>query len=472
VTSPSDAPPPSGPGATEPGPLPLPLELPGERRPVAPTRDDEPPRGALSFDRKRVVRWVVRGVVALVLLAASAGVVVFWVLPWYVRREVIAEAAAHGIVLEVDDAAIGTGGFRLLGVHASSAAVPNASATAPEIDVETSGLHPDKMTVRRAELTVQGRFDAVDAELAKWRSSPSGGQGGTWMPSALVVDESRVVWQSPTGEGARLDAANVHFEVTWRAPAGSGATSDIHARSDKVTLAVPGGTLGPWRVDLDRTPGSSRVRVALDPAVPDTSTILVVGNDERTTSVDVVVPRSPPARLGVAPEMLGLHGSSLQVAVDAHYASQSPKRADLTSKGGLYSIEAGLPHPLDVTWEASATGDPGGGLDLKKSRLAAGPLVGSITGTLKTFDDGFRVDVAWKADAVPCAAFEAPAPAGGAEGLDIASQLRKLAEATGITKVKGDVSARGSLSFDSRDLSTAKAEFTPDVRCTISLFGN
>jgi hypothetical protein len=239
-----------------------------------------------------------------------------------------------------------------------------------------------------------------------------------------------------------------------------------------VTLVVPRGSLGPWRVDLDRTPGTSRVRVALDPAVPGSSTILVVGDDERTTSVDVVIPRSPPARLGIAPEMLGIHGSGVQVAVDAHYTARSPQHADMTSKGGVFAIEAGLPNPLDVTWDAAATGDPTAGLDLRKSRLAAGPLSGGVTGTLKTFDDGFRVDLAWKADPVPCTAFEASAPAGGAEGLDIGAQLRQLAEATGITRVKGDVSARGSLAFDSRDLALAKAEFAPDVRCTISLFGN
>jgi hypothetical protein len=475
VTTPSDAPPPSGPGDGEPKALPLQLELPQEKPQNIYAQAGEP-AGAERAGRKRAkartspLRWAVRVGIALAVLGGAAAVVVLWVLPWYVRRECIETAAEHGIALEVDGAAIDASGFRLIGVRATAADVPGARAEAPEVEVVTSGLHPDKMTVKRAQLALEGRLAAVDAALAKWRASPSGGQGGAWMPSTLVVDESRVVWQAPI-EGARLEAANVHFDVTWHpASSGTGTTSDVHARSDKVTLVVPGGTLGPWRVDVDRTPGTSRMRVALDPGVPDACTLLVVGNDERTTSVDVVVPRSPLARLGVPAEMLGLRGSALQVEANAHYVALGPQRADATGKGGLYGIDAGLPRPLDVAWEATATGDPRVGLDVKKARLAAGPLVGALTGMLKTFDDGFRLDLAWSADKVPCTAFEAPLAED--QPFDIAYQLRKLAEATGITKIKGDVSARGSLAFDTRDLSTAKAEFTPDVTCQVAMFAH
>lgn len=476
MTTPSDAPPPSGPGDEAPKALPLQLELPQEKPQNIYAEAEEPadakragaPKGG-EKTRTSPLRWAVRTGIALVVLGGAAAAVVFWVLPWYVRRQCIETAAAHGIALEVDDAVIDASGFRLLGVRATAADVPGARAEAPEVEVVTSGLHPDKMTVKRAQLALQGRVATVDAALAKWRASPAGGQGGAWMPSTLVVDESRVVWPSPIGDNARLEAANVHFDVTWK-PAANGTTSDVHARSDKVTLVVPGGTLGPWRVDLDRAPGTSRVRVALDPGVPDACTLLVVGNDERTTSVDVVIPRSPLARLGIPAEMLGLHGSGLQVEANAHFVALGPQRADANGKGGFYGIEAGLPRPLDVAWEATATGDPRVGLDVKKARLAAGPLVGTLTGMLKTFDDGFRVDLAWSAGPVPCTAFEAPLAEG--QPFDIAYQLRKLAEATGITKVKGDVSARGSLAFDTRDLSTSKVEFTPEVTCQVAMFSH
>lgn len=104
---------------------------------------------------------------------------------------------------------------------------------------------------------------------------------------------------------------------------------------------------------------------------------------------------------------------------------------------------------------------------MEKSRLAAGPLVGALAGTVKPFDDGFRVDLAWSAGPVPCAAFDAPL--GEGSPFDIAYQLRKLA--SNVAAVKGDVTARGSLAFDSRDLATTRVEFTPEAKCQVALFG-
>jgi hypothetical protein len=406
----------------------------------------------------------VRAGVALVVLAAAATAIVVWVLPWYVRRECIDEAAAHGITLTIDEVDLDGSGFHLIGVHATAAALPGATAQAPEVDVQTTGLHPDRMAVRRGELTLTGTWRTVDAAFAAWRASPQGGQGGAWAPTALVVDESRVVWQGPFAENARVEAANTHVDVTWGGP-----SATVHARSDNVVVAVPGGKVGPWRVDLDRAPGTSRLRLALDPGVPEACTVLIVGNDEGTTNVDVKIPRSPLARLGLPPELVGLHGKALQAEAAAHYAAMGADRGEATSKGGLYGIEAGLPAPLDVAWDGAASGDRRAGLDVKKARLAVGPMVGTMTGTLKTFDDGFRVDLAWTGTPVPCAAFEAPLGAGNP--FDVAYQLRKLAEGVGLAKVAGEVTARGELTFDSRDLGAARVEFKPEVKCQVALFG-
>lgn len=467
MTTPTDPPPP--PRRTRevdlgptPAPLPLTIDMPQVPEVLPPGLAS---RAARPAGRKGPVRrWIVRVAVALVVLGAVGAAVVVWVLPWYVRRECVEAAAAHGIALTIDDVTLGSMGFQLIGVHATSAALPGAKAQAPEIDVQTTGLHPDRMTVKRAELTLTGSWRTVDAAFSAWRASPTGGQGGAWAPTSLVIDESRVVWQGPFAENARVEAANTHLDVTWGGP-----SATVHARSDNVIVAVPAGKLGPWRVDLDKTPGTSRMRLALDPGVPDACTVLVVRNDERTTSVDVKIPRSPLTRLGVPLELIGLHGKALQVESTMHFGALGPQRADATSKGGIYGIEAGLPAPLDVSWEGSASGDPRSGLDVKKARLAAGPMSGAMTGTLKTFDDGFRLDLAWSATPVPCSAFEAPLGAGNP--LDVAFQLRKLVEGAGLARVAGDVSARGGLTFDSRDMGAAHVEFKPEVKCQVALFG-
>jgi hypothetical protein len=468
VTTPSD--PPSPPRRTRevdlgptPAPLPLTLEMPQvEAAPLAP---GVPARGKSPRPRRRTaMRWLLRIAVALGLLGAAAVAVVLWVLPWYVRRQCVEEAAAHGIALTIEDVDLTSDGFHLLGVHATATAVPGARVQAPEIDVQMSGLHPEKMTVRRAELTLTGSWRTIEAQVEAWRASPQGGQGGTWSPTALAIDESRVVWQGAFAENARVEASNTHFDETW------GMTSaPSHASSDNVIVVVPGGKLGPWRVDLDRTAETSRLRLALDPGVPDACTVLVVGNEGGATNVDVKIPRSPLAHLGIPPELVGLHGKALQAEASAHFAVAGAHGAEATSKGGLYGIDAGLPSPLDVAWDGAASGDPRGGMDVKKARLAVGPMVGALTGTLKTYEDGFRLDLAWSAIPVPCAAFEAPLGAGNP--FDVAFQLRKLAEGVGLAKVAGEVTARGGLTFDSRDLGASKVEFKPEVKCQVALFG-
>jgi hypothetical protein len=440
--------------------LPLQLQLPAAQRP--PERPERRRPGVAAG------RWrSVGGAIGLAALAVVAGLCVFaFALPWYVRRQCIEEADAHGITLAIADVKIGAGGFRLLDVKATVAEIAGAGAAAPEVEVETAGLRPQKLSARGVELTLDGAWGAVTSAFAAWRASAHGGQGGAWAPSSLIVDGSRVVWRGPVGDNARVEAANVHLEATWK-----GGLQSVHGSSDSVKVDVPGGVLGPWRVDLDRAPGTSRVRVALDPGVPDACTVLVVGNDEAVTSFDAVVPRSPLARLGIPSPLVGLSGDGLQLDVAIHYALRSAARAEFAAKCGLHGVEApGVPKRLDLAWEAAATGNPREGIDLKQARLSVGPLVGAVRGTLKTFLDGFRIDLAWKAGPVPCAAFDAPPAAG--QPSDIATELRKLARSTGLARVSGDVSADGTLTFDSRDLGATAVGFAPVTTCKFALFAS
>ncbi|HEY8089460.1 MAG TPA: hypothetical protein VIF09_16480, partial [Polyangiaceae bacterium] len=72
-------------------PLALQLELPAERLP-APGTPDRTTRGT-TRDLRRMRRWVVRIAVLVVALLAAGAACVIFLLPWYVRRECIAEAA-------------------------------------------------------------------------------------------------------------------------------------------------------------------------------------------------------------------------------------------------------------------------------------------------------------------------------------------------------------------------------------------
>jgi hypothetical protein len=315
---------------------------------------------------------------------------------------------------------------------------------------------------------LSGRYADIAAAFAHWRTSDRGGQGGAWAPASLVVDGSRIVWRAPFGDNARIEASGTHFDATWleqgRTDHGDHAEPALHATSSNVLVVIPAGSLGPWRVDLDRDPGSARARIALDPEVPDASTVLLVGDDQGVTSFDASIPRSPLARLGIPPAVVGLRGD-LQVDAAVHYAPLGT-RATATAKGGFYGLTVtSIPHPVDAVFDLAATGDRRASMDVKNARIAFGPLVGSARGTLKTFDDGFRVDLAWHAGPVPCKAFDTPL--GPGQPFDIAYQIRQLAQSAGLATVHGTVSADAVLAFDSRDLGDTSLRFKPDVGCDV-----
>jgi hypothetical protein len=438
-------------------PAALQLELPSSM----PARAVEPVFVEGEPLRARLRRRAFLAALAFGVVVALGIVAVEVIVPRYVRRACIEQAAAHGIVLAIDDVELRTAGFVLQGVKATMTDLPGTSIEAPAVTVETRGLQPQKLTASGMEIAVSGRWSGVSAALNRWRASEQGGQGGAWAPESLVLDGSRIVWQGAVGEQATFAAAGLHLDVVW-----SGREPTMHATSSNVTVAIPGGALGPWRVDLDHEPGTSRARVALDPGVPDACTVLVVGNDDAVTSADVSIPRSPMTRLGLTPALLGLRGN-LQVETSVHWVPFGAQgAATATAKGGVYAVPVdGIPQPIDVAWDLTAAGR-GGVVEIKSGRVAVGPLVGAARGTLKTFADGFRVDVGWSAGPVPCAAFDAPL--GPGQPFDIAYQIRELAKSVGVTSLRGDVSASAMLAFDSRDLGATTMTFTPKANCDVA----
>jgi hypothetical protein len=441
-------------------PLPLQLELPSriEEPKAAVAVAPPPPRRRWTLPAPGRVR---RAAIALALTSALATALVLYALPRYLRAQCIEDALRHGLVLTIEDVKLYGSGFRLLGIAASALDVPDARLVAPEVEIETSFFRPRKVTAKGAELTLQGRWSTIASALEKWGTTLQSASGVDWKSVAplFTVGNSRVVWLGPIGENARFEASGVGADVNW---VHGGAT--VHMASENVLLVVPAGTLGPWRLDVDRTPTSSRVCIALDPGVAGACTLLAVSDEDNLTGLDVVLPRSPLDRLGIPAALLGLHGKQLQLDTRIHYGALGAAKAEVSAKGGLHGIDVPvLPQPFDVSWELAAAGDPRTGIDLKQGRVAVGPLVGGLHGTLKKFEDGFRVDSSWQAGPVPCSAFTAPL--GPGQPFDIAYQLRKLAEAAGLTKVAGNVAARAMLIIDSRDLGAIALEFTPDVHC-------
>ncbi len=426
-------------------------------------------------------------IAALAVVACGAAVEIG--LPRYVRSECIARAAAYGIQLTVEGASMSHAGFLLTGVKATASALPGASVEVPEMTIGSHGLRLDTLSLSGMEVQLEGRWSAISAALEHWREErkdQGDGEGDDGAPRSVVIDGSRLVWRGAIGDSATIEASGVHLEAAWstvnptpRDPASAHVETTLHATSSQVSVTIPAGTLGPWRVDLDRDASASRARIALDPGVPDTCDVLLVGGAEGITSAEATIPRSPLAHLGIPPSLLGLKGA-IQLELALRYVPFTVHGgASATARGGLYGATVeGVPRPLDVVWDLTANGDRAPRadaahpettqtIDLTEGRIAAGPLVGNVKGALKVFDDGFRADLSWSAGPVPCTAFDAPL--GPGQPFDIGYEIRQLAQNTGIATVHGDVSAAGTLAFDSHDLGAGAVKFTPRVNCDVAL---
>ena len=262
--------------------------------------------------------------------------------------------------------------------RATAAAMPGAQGAGARDrghDARPAARHDDRAPRRaHADRSVEHRRRRA---LARGARAPSGGQEGAWAPRSLVFDESRVVWQAPFAENARVEASNVHFDLTW--------SGDVAARCTRGRTACrspcPAGSSGPGASTSTARRATSRVRVALDPGGAGGVHRARRGGrcgrhvGRRRRPAIAAGAAGAPAR-AARPEGQGAPGRARPRTT----SPMGPERADVTAKGGLYGIEAGLPVPLDVAWDVTATGAPQSGLDVKKARLAAGPLVGALTG--------------------------------------------------------------------------------------------
>jgi hypothetical protein len=256
----------------------------------------------------------------------------------------------------------------------------------------------------------------------------------------------------------------VHVDVAPRE-----AQGPAHASSKHVLVQAPFGSLGPWQLDADRVPTATRVRLALDPTAPEATSILLVGSGPTITSVEASIAPTPVERLGLPAAGLGLRGPAPKAGLGAHYAAMRADRMSLDLSMGLYGLDPfGLGQPLDVMLQAAANSNSRGQAELTWAKLSLGPLAGALRAKIDSLPDGLRISGTWSAGPVPCSAFNPPAK--GDNPADPALQLRHLAQAMGLDKMTGTVSATGAFAVDTRDLSATSLTFTPVSTCKLAAF--
>jgi serine/threonine protein kinase len=447
-------------------------------RPVtkAPARPTPPP--------KRTGLFALVGAVVVLGLGLLLG---SFLVPGYAKQKAVAAAAARGITLDIGAASGGYSAIHFDQVKASIPEVPGVSVRVNDIDVEMSWLKPQRARFEGVDIAVDGSVTSTLAELAVWYRSHRASRD----PAAAEADSVRVevptahvVWSHAFGGDGRIEAENVSGEIGGAASPHLGDV--LHFVTPKLSLTDKATTIGPWRVELEENVDETTARVAFDPPVPDGPNAILTRIATGKTVLDVNIPRSPLYRLGIPPGAL-VNAKSVpeQTEVKLHYARTTDDRVDTNLTATFFGVKAPpITGALDVKVTGSLVGDASAPLDLQGGAVTFGPVHATLTGPVSIRPEAVRANFAWKVTPIPCAqllpqrqqaANDLAAQLGalGAKDPDLASlglDVTSLAQAAGVARVGGTLSAAGTVVFDSSDPSHTAFAVASKNSCGISLF--
>jgi hypothetical protein len=396
---------------------------------------------------------------------------VLLLLPMIVRDRILASAREAGIDLTVERVGIGLNGVSLRGITAKPQRVPGAEVRAEEIFA--SGFSAKEIRVRGLDVKLDGSIgDIGPALLALYADNRArlAGSGGDSRKVSIVA--AHVTWTGLLGEGTSLDAGELGTDFESKAV----GAEDIRASVGHFDIKTKRTSFGPWASSFERNATAARLRLLLDPPVPDgPSALLVWGvggidNQSSATHLTVKVPRSPFARLGIRPDDLGIPadlGTEVELKIEG---GQSPStRLEGQGRLDLFGVHLkGLKGPVDVKVEGAASGLPGKPLDLVQTTATIGPFVANVAGSITPTDLGFRLDAAWRTLPISC---EKLAKAEAKSLGPVAAAIQELARSTGAARVTGKAEASGIVKYDTKTPDVATTSLVTKEACGLSIFG-
>jgi serine/threonine-protein kinase len=417
---------------------------------AAPVRRPRPP------PPKGPPRWRTPAIAASILFGVLA--VAYLLLPAYVKSRAVAAAREMGFSLEVSRVGVTLSSVDLEGVTITSPELPSMQIKCKDVHV-SSTFSPRLIQLREVDVTVTGSVADVEREVEAWRSRRAGGGRGAASGAKMSVSGSHVLWKRPFGDGYELEISDVSAEISPNGALGD----EMKLDSRRIDFKTPRGRLGPWGLSVERDAKSTRMRLELDPIVPDGPVALLVSSAGIPTRLTVKVARAPLARLGIPPEAVGLTAPP-EIELNGDGTLQAG-RVDTSFTLALYGIKPGPSPALDLRLKTSIAGDTSKPLELKNAELMVGPFTAKATGTLTpNADGGWRADVTWRADPVSCEVL-AKRTAQGATALGL-----QVAQAFGIARLVGTANASGFISFDTRSPEKAAFTMTGNDTCGLAIF--
>jgi hypothetical protein len=326
---------------------------------------------------KRRSLWA-RLVFALFFLLVVAGVGAALAAPYYVKSWVAERARRSGLAVTVDKVVFRPDALRLTGTQVGVLGLEGVSLRVGEVEIALEKMEPRAIVVHGLDVTLRGDARELGATLAQWAAALP-------QPLAIHASSGHVTWVNPFGEGTQLDTFDTTISTASRL--------DVSAPS--LMVGTPRGKLGPWTIALSESGSEGRLTLGLDPSLPSSKMVLSLQKDGGV-AVELDVPQSPLARLGVPADALGLSSDpTVEAHLDVARKSAGPIDGHVTF--GFYALRFVASHPpaspLDVRLQAGFSGDSADAIALKDGAVGVGAAKGKVTGILSLKDRSARADV-------------------------------------------------------------------------------
>jgi serine/threonine-protein kinase len=316
----------------------------------------------------------------LVAIGLAAG---FIAAPDLVRKRVVEKAAEAGLVLTVEDVdlSVSKGQIVLKKVVATSPDVPNCSLNAGYVTLGMYGADISSVTIDNARFTLDGSYASIAGGWAKHMEAHPHGSvvGGA---GHVSVRGAEVLWTAPLGPGTQLEGSSLVAEIAKK---GDGELGD-----DSSTLTLPAGKLttplgvfGPWRYDVARDTGLTRVRLTLDSNAGANAGPVITVNEEspRKVLVDSKLARVDVNKLGLPMGFLGVDTESDGKLDLSLHAEITPATVLVQLHGQVASLHVGG-GAADGSIDGRVSGARGAMLPLEDGTLTLAGQAAKLSGSL------------------------------------------------------------------------------------------
>lgn len=447
----------------------LPVPAPKQSAPAAPKQATPEVKLELAYEpTNRVAPPPSTAPIRTAILVVAGILLVFvflFAVPFIVKSRAVSQAREAGFEMTAEHVGVGFGTATFKDVTLKAIKVPGVVIKIDQLGV--TGASVKELHAVGMDFELSGDPKDWDVGLMLLLSENRIRFAGTpQAPRHFTIAGSHFAWTGVNGLGA--DASDVGIDVESR---GNG-NEDVKVSIAKLLYKTPKTTIGPWGATVEETPTSNRVRVALDPAVPDGPSILAVtAPGTAATTITVNILRTSMVNLGLKPTELGLPADGSSEIESKMSGTVTPDKITLTGTNQFWGLRvAGVPKPLDVMTTIGLEGPPGQTLDIQHgSNIQFGPFNAQLTGTVTTQVNGLRVDAIATAATISCATLtRAQSNTMGS----FTAMMGALGQAVTGLKPIGNVSLSASLKYDTSDPSATSVTWLAKETCGLSIFGS